>query len=422
MLVLWGAVTLVLLIACANIANMLLARTADRRREFAIRVAIGGSRGRVVRQLLTENILIASIGGAAAVLVAMGGVGLLLPSIADFMPRASEVGVDGSVLAFTIGLALVTAVLVSVPPALWITRAEFGGSARADSRGSTDTQERVRGGLVVGQIATGLILLCGASVLAAGFLQLTRRDLGFHPDNLFSFRIELRPRYSMEGQVEFMDQLIGRLKSVPAVTDATVGMPLPLTGDQMAVSFNIRERPTAPTERPSSNMALVAPGYFRTIGTPILEGRDFTDEDDGRHPRVLVVNKAFADRFFPVKAPSASRSSRGPPRRGIRAASPWSAKSSASSATRVSPRADAIPTPSTTFPTSSCRGARRRFSCDRRCPWPRLCPRCDRSSRRSTLKCRCTTSRRSREYCRPAWRRPAFSRSSWRALPVSASC
>jgi putative ABC transport system permease protein len=299
-LILWGAVTLVLLIACANIANMLLARTADRQREFAVRVAIGGPRGRIVRQLLTENLVIALLGGAAAVIVAVGGVSLLFPLIADYMPRAADVSIDGGVLAFTIGLALVTAVLVSVPPALWITRTEFGGSTRADSRGSTDTQERARGALVVAQVAIGLILLCGASVMAAGFLNLTRRDLGFHPENLFSFRVELSgPRYSTDAQDDFMDQLLERLKTVPGVTDATLGMPLPLTGDEMAVAFNIRERPTGPTERPSSNMALVAPGYFQTIGTPLLAGRDFTDEDDGRHPRVLVVNQAFAERFFP---------------------------------------------------------------------------------------------------------------------------
>ena len=188
-LILWGAVTLVLLIACANIANMLLARTADRQREFGVRVAIGGSRGRIVRQLLTENLVIALMGGAAAVLVAIGGVSLLLPLIADYMPRAADVGIDGGVLTFTIGLALVTAVLVSVPPALWITRTKFGGSTRADSRGSTDTQERARGGLVVAQVAIGLVLLCGASVLVAYFLSLTRRDLGFHTENLFSFRV-----------------------------------------------------------------------------------------------------------------------------------------------------------------------------------------------------------------------------------------
>jgi putative ABC transport system permease protein len=300
LLFLWGAVTLVLLIACANIANMLLARTADRRREFGVRVAIGGSRGRVVRQLLTENLAIALIGGAAAAVVATGTLSLLLPLIVDFVPRASDVRVDGAVLVFTMGLALVTALLVSVPPALWITRTEFGGSTRADARGSTETQDRVRGALVVAQVAFGLVLLCGASVLAAAFLELMRRDLGFRPDNVFTFRVELPgARYTTVRQIEFMDQLLERLRAVPGVTDATVGMPLPMTGNQMAVSFNIRERPTGPTERPSSNMALVAPGYFRTIGTPILEGRDFTDDDDRGHPRVLVVNKAFADRFFP---------------------------------------------------------------------------------------------------------------------------
>jgi putative ABC transport system permease protein len=300
MLILWAAVALVLLIACANIANMLLARTADRKREFAVRVAIGGSRGRVVRQLLTENMVIALAGGGAAIGVATGSVDLLVPLIGEYMPRGATIAVDGGVLAFTIGLALATAVLVSVPPALWITRTEFGGSTRADVRGSTETQERVRGGLVVAQVATGLILLCGASVLAATFLQLTRRDLGFRPENLFSFSVDLPgARYSTDGQIDFMDRLLERLRAAPGVTAATVGLPLPLTGESMQVSFNIKERPTAASQRPSSNMALVAPGYFQTIGTPVLEGRDFTDDDDGRHPRVLVVNRAFADRFFP---------------------------------------------------------------------------------------------------------------------------
>jgi putative ABC transport system permease protein len=300
LLILWGAVALVLLIACANIANMLLARTADRHREFSVRMAIGGSRRRLVRQLLTENLLIALIGGAVGVAVAVGLVSVMVPMVVDDLPRAATVGVDTGVLSFATGLVLITAVLVSVPPALWIGRTEFGGSLRADSRGPTETQERVRGALVVAQVTIGLVLVCGASVLSAGFVNLMQRDLGFRPENLLSFRIELPSvRYSTDAQVEFMNQLLERLKSAPGVTAATAGMPLPLTGNQMTVSFNIEERPSSPSQRPFANMALVTPDYFRTIGAPILEGRGFGDQDDERHPRVLVVNRAFADRFFP---------------------------------------------------------------------------------------------------------------------------
>ena len=167
-----------------------------------------------------------------------------------------------------------------------------------------------------------------------------------------------------------MDQLIERLKTVPGVTDATAGMPLPLTGNEMAVSFNIRERPTGPTERPSSNMALVASGYFRTIGTPVLQGRDFTNDDDERHPRVLVVNRAFADRFFPgenavgKQIESGATSQRDPV--GVTVVREivgvvGNARQSASGRD---------PEPITTSPTSSSRGARRRSSSDRRCRWP----------------------------------------------------
>ncbi len=271
-LILWGAVALVLLIACANIANMLLARTADRQHELSVRMAIGGSRGRVVRQLLTENLTIAMIGALVGVAGAMGVVSLLVSMTAEYLPRAAEMQVDGGVLVFTVGLAVVVTVLVSVPPALWIGRSALGRSMGSGSRAVTGAQERVRGALVVAQVAVGLMLLCGASILGAGFLHLMRRDLGFTPDNLITFRIELAgARYTTERQIAFIDSLLDRLPLVPGVTSATAGIPLPLTGNEMSVSFNIEERPTGPSERPSSNMAIVAPGYFRTIGTPILE-------------------------------------------------------------------------------------------------------------------------------------------------------
>ena len=299
-LILWGAVALVLLIACANIANMLLARTVDRQHELSVRMAIGGSRGRVVRQLLTENLTLAIAGALAGVVGAIAVVRVVVSLSAEYLPRAADVQVDRSVLAFTIVLALAVAVLVSLPPALWIGRGTLGRSIRAGSRGVTNADERLRGALVVAQVSVGLLLLCGASVLGAGFLHLMRRDLGFTPENLLTFRVELTSvRYSTDAQIEFFDRLFERLEAVPGLTSATVGLPLPLTGNQMTISFNIEERPAGPSARPVSNMALVSPGYFRTIGTPMLAGREFTDQDDGQHPRVLVVNKAFADRFFP---------------------------------------------------------------------------------------------------------------------------
>jgi putative ABC transport system permease protein len=298
-LVLWGAVAVVLLIACANIANMLLARTADRQHELSVRVAIGGSRGRIYRQLLTENLAIAMTGAAIGVLGAIAVVRLLVAMTAEYLPRAADIGVDGSVLAFTAGLALVVTILVSVPPALWMSKAALGRSIGSGSRAVTAGHERVRGALVVAQVSVGLMLLSVASMLGAGFVQLTRRDLGFTPGNLLTFRAELASaRYTTDTQIAFIGRLLEQLDAAPGVAGASAGMPLPLVGDQMGISFNIEERPTGPSERPTSNMALVTPSYFRTIGTPTLEGRVFTNDDDENHPRVLVVNRAFADKFF----------------------------------------------------------------------------------------------------------------------------
>ena len=299
-LVLWGAVSLVLLIACANIANMLLARTADRQHELNVRVAIGGSRGRIVRQLLTENLTIATTGAAIGVAGAVAAVRLLVAMTAEYLPRAADIHVDGGVVAFTAALAMAVTVLVSVPPALWIGKAALGRSIGSGSRGVTAGHERVRSALVVAQVSVGLMLLSVASILGAGFVQLTRRDVGFVPDSLLTFRAELGgARFTTDKQISFLDSLLERLEATPGVVSATLGMPLPLVGNEMSVSFNIEERPTGPSERPSSNMALVAPSYFRTIGTPIIEGRAFSNADDEHHPRVLVVNKAFADKFFP---------------------------------------------------------------------------------------------------------------------------
>jgi putative ABC transport system permease protein len=299
-LVLWAAVALVLLIACANLANMLLARTTDRRHELGVRMAIGGSRGRVVRQLLTENLTLTAIGAALGVAGSVVIVRGLVAMTTDYLPRAAGVEVDGGVLVFTVGLAIAVAIVVSVPPALWIARADLGRSIGSASRAVAGTHERLRGALVVAQVSVGLVLLSVASTLGAGFVHLTQRNPGFRFDNLLTFRIELTgARYTRARQVAFIDQMLDRLEAAPGIESATAGMPLPLTGNEMRVTFNIEERPVGPTERPASDMAIVTPSYFRTIGTPIVQGRAFTDDDDEHQPRVLIVNQAFAEKFFP---------------------------------------------------------------------------------------------------------------------------
>jgi putative ABC transport system permease protein len=299
-LILWAAVTLLMLTACANVASLLLARTADREREFALRLAIGGSSRRIIQQLVTENLALAGIGCSAGVVVAVMAVQWLLPLAADTLPRAQDVRTDMRVLSFAVALALLTTLLISAPAALRVARGRFRRPLGTGPRAATDDRQPARALLVVAQVAVSLVLLTAATILAATFVRIVERDLGFQPQHLVTFSVSLpATRFPLDRQVQFVDDLIDRLGATPGVTAASAGMPLPLAGDEINVSFDIAERPSAPSDRPRANMAIVTPGYFATIGTPVVAGRGFAALDDEHHPRVLVVNQAFAERFFP---------------------------------------------------------------------------------------------------------------------------
>ncbi len=300
MLILLGAVALVLIIASANIAGMLLARTADREHELRIRLAIGGSRWRIVRQLLTENLCLSVLGSTVGVVVALLALRVALPIGADFIPRATNVRLDVAVLTFSVGLAIVTAVLVSLPVAYRVVQMRTALSLNVAVRGSTDSNSPLRSGLVIAQIAIGLVLSSGASILATDFVRVLSKDLGFNPDHLLAFNVSLPGvRYPEGARVQFIDRVLENLRTTPGVTSVAAAMPLPLTGEGMHISFDIEQRRKPPSEWPSANTAIVTPGFFSTIGTPLIAGRDFTDGDDEDAPPVLIVNQAFADRFFP---------------------------------------------------------------------------------------------------------------------------
>ncbi|MGJ5819754.1 ADOP family duplicated permease [Paludibaculum fermentans] len=295
-----GAVTLVLLIACANIANLLLARTSERYREFALRAAIGAGQGRIVRQLITESLTLSFIGCGLGIVAAIWTARFLLPLVGDAVPRIQETSIDGRVLGFSVALAVLTSILFGLAPAIRVARADFQEGLRDGGRSVTDNSDGLRGALCVGQIALGLVLLSAASLLIASFVQLLRRDLGLQPERVLSFSVDLPGKaYPKARQLSFHQQLLDRVSTQPGVEAAALAMPLPLTGSQMRIAFNIQERPARPSERPSSDMAIVTPGYFRTIGAPLLQGRLFTEQDDENATYVLMVNKAFAERFFP---------------------------------------------------------------------------------------------------------------------------
>ena len=297
-----GAVMLVLLIACANVANLLLVRSTGRAREFSLRAALGASRWALVRQLLAESLMLGLLGSAAGVLFCELALKRVLPLAGEDIPipRIAGVGVDLRALAFCVAAAVVTVVLFSLAPAVQVMRVDVAGALKESVANIARGRHRLRSSLVVGQIALGLVLLVGAEVLIASFLSLVRRDPGFRPDHLLTFGIGLPDtRYDTAGQIAFSDRLRERLRAIPGVRIAAAGFPLPLEGFRMAISFNIEERPSRPSERPVSPMAIVTPGFFGAMGIPILKGRDFTERDDTSATRVLVVNEAFARTYFP---------------------------------------------------------------------------------------------------------------------------
>jgi predicted permease len=299
-LVLLGAVTLVLLIACANVAGLLLARSTDRAREFALRTALGASRGALLRQLLVESLGLGMLGTAAGVLMAMGALKAILPLAGDLVPRLGDAAVDGETLAFSAALAVLTSVLFGLAPALQAAGVEPAVRLKEGTCGIAPGHDRFRSALVVGQIALGLVLFAGAEVLTAGFVSLMQRDPGFRTDHLLTFDVGSSESHdTVAGRIAFCDLLVEAMRAIPGVEAAATGTPLPLQGHEMRAAFDIELRPAAASNRPRSDFAIVTPQFFAAMGIPLLQGRDFTEGDDVGRPAVLVVNQAFARRFFP---------------------------------------------------------------------------------------------------------------------------
>jgi putative ABC transport system permease protein len=318
-----GAVTGVLLIACANVANLLLARNAARRKELAVRSALGASRARLLRQLLVESLLLAALGGALGVCVAWGGVALLAAFAPGDLPRLAEIRLDARVFGFTLSLSLLTGLLFGLAPALRAGRTARGeiNSALNDSArgaGGGAKQSGLRGALIVAEVALSLVLLTGAGLLLRSFVKLQSVKPGFDPQQVLTLRVSPSgERYRVaEGRRAYNDQVIERLSALPGALAVGAINTLPLSKGPNA-GYRIEGRsPLPPEQRLIANYRIVSPDYFRALGIPILRGRGFNAGDRAEGPDVVVINQAMARRDFPGEDPIGKRISFGTNERG----------------------------------------------------------------------------------------------------------
>jgi putative ABC transport system permease protein len=306
--ILLGAVAFVLLIACANVANLLLAKAAGRRKEIAVRAALGASRARLIRQFLTESVLLALMAGVLGVLLASWGVALLVSAATGNIPRATEISVDGRVLGFTLAIAVLTGVIFGLAPALQSSKADLTTALKDTSRGSGGgvRRARVRSGLVIAEVALSVVLLIGAGLLIRSFVLLQNVDPGFNPTRLLVANISLpNSRYAKPAQrAAFYTRLCHELALLPGVVSAGATQTLPLTGSDSRTLVAIDGRPVVPlADRPIVSMGIVSPDYFRTMGIPLLRGRFFGDHDVESSPTAVIINQSFERRFFPDEDP-----------------------------------------------------------------------------------------------------------------------
>jgi putative ABC transport system permease protein len=312
LILLLGAVSFVLLIACANVANLLLSRAASRGREIAIRTSMGASRGRVVRQLLTESVLLALAGGLLGLLFAWASLGPLLKISAGTVPQVFAVGLDRSVLAFTILASAITGLLFGIAPALRTTRLDLRETLNEGSRGSTagPAHHRLRGSLISMEIALAMLLLVGSGLLLRSFSRMQEVSLGFQADHLFVADLPLsESAYAKpEQRYGFFDRLVERARTLPGVRSAAAATFLPVSGGGGLLHFNITGRPPkTPHDYVAAGYRAVTASYFETLGVPLLQGRVITASDNEKAPSVVVINSTMAHIYFPNENPLGKR-------------------------------------------------------------------------------------------------------------------
>ncbi len=312
LIIMFAAVGFVLLIACANFANLLLARAAERHREFVIRDALGAGRWRLVRQLVTESVLLSLAGGAVAVVLAMWGTRLLVAFKPDNLPRLTEIGVDGGVLAFTLGISVLTGLIFGLVPAWTAARGGIGNALKESGRSATagSARQRLRSTFVVVEFAVALVLLVGAGLLIKTFWKLRSVEPGFNPDQLITMRVELpETRYQdVPSQTRFRKQALAGMNSLPGVQAAMISE-LPLSGDALDHNFVIENRPPiAPGDEPSLETRSVIGDYFKVMQIPLQRGRDFGAADfDEKAPLVGIANESLVKQYFQNEDPLGKR-------------------------------------------------------------------------------------------------------------------
>src|SRR5262245_7017854 len=305
LLVLFAAVGVVLLIACANVASLLLARAIGRQREIAVRAALGASWGRIVRQLLTESLLLAAVGGTAGLLLASWGVDLLKALSPADLPRMQDVRLDGRVLMFTLSVSLLTGLLFGLIPALRSARADLNEALKEGGRGGEGSRRnRLRSALVVAEVASAMTLLVGAGLLIDSFVHLQRVNLGFDPHQVLTLRVELPDARYREGRqiINFNQEFLRRVERLPGVRSAAMVFKLPLSGDPSNY-FEVEGQPLDKSRPLTAGLRVSTPGYFHTLGIPFIDGRDFTERDGEKSAPVIIINETLAAQYFPNQNP-----------------------------------------------------------------------------------------------------------------------
>ena len=312
LLMLLGAVTLVLLIACANVANLLLARAVGRQKEMAVRLAIGAGRARVIRQLVIESLVLACIGGLGGLLLAMWLVSFLSTTAVAGLPRAHAIAVDWPVGLFALALSMITGLVFGAVPAWQATRVDIRESLNEESRGGSSSvrHRRMRSVLVVAEIALALVLLVGAGLLLRSFSALTRVSPGFNPQNLLVINLPMSPRTYGDNVVRSaaVDRIVERVAALPGVERAAISTMIPMAGAGATIHFNRAAFPPKGAEDyVMAGYRAVTPGYLQALGVPLKRGRLIEPRDRAGAPPVVVINESMARQYFPGLEPIGQR-------------------------------------------------------------------------------------------------------------------